>query len=162
MRSTKIQLILFVVITLLGVSYVAAEYVGLAKYVTGDKGCTVKAQFPDSGGIFSNAEVTYRGVTVGKVGSLRVIERGTEVDLDLDSCSSPRIPRDVSAVVADRSVVGEQYVDLEPPAGAGGGQGRYLTGGFTIPMAGNRIPTATQTLLVDLDRLFKSVPLDAL
>src|SRR6266487_907451 len=110
-RTTKIQLILFVVITLLGVSYVSAQYIGLAKYVTGNKGCTVHAFFRDSGGIFTNAEVTYRGVTVGRVGSLAVVPQGTKVDLHLDSCSSPKIPADVAASVADRSVVGEQYVD---------------------------------------------------
>jgi phospholipid/cholesterol/gamma-HCH transport system substrate-binding protein len=162
-RSTKVQLILFVVITLLGISYVSAEYVGLAKYVTGNKGCTISADFPDSGGIFSNAEVTYRGVTVGKVGALHLIPRGTRVDLKLDSCSSPHIPANVSATVANRSVVGEQYVDLEPPAGTKSDAGPYLSSHSSpIPMSRNHIPTATQTLLVDLDRLFNSVPLDAL
>jgi phospholipid/cholesterol/gamma-HCH transport system substrate-binding protein len=162
-RSTKVQLILFVVITLLGISYVSAEYVGLAKYVTGNKGCTISADFPDSGGIFSNAEVTYRGVTVGKVGALHLIPRGTRVDLKLDSCSSPHIPANVSATVANRSVVGEQYVDLEPPAGTKSDAGPYLgSHSSPIPMSRNHIPTATQTLLVDLDRLFNSVPLDAL
>jgi phospholipid/cholesterol/gamma-HCH transport system substrate-binding protein len=158
-RSTKIQLIIFVVITLLGVSYVSAEYVGLAKYVTGNKGCTISAEFPDSGGIFSNAEVTYRGVTVGKVGSLHLINGGTRVDLHLDSCSSPKIPANSSATVADRSVVGEQYVDLEPAAGTANDTGAYLEKNAVIPMSRNHIPTATQTLLVDLDNLFNSVPI---
>ena len=35
------------------------------------------ADFKDSGGIFTNAEVTYRGVTVGKVGALRLISSPT-------------------------------------------------------------------------------------
>ena len=34
-RSTKFQLILFVFITLIGVSYVSAEYVGLTKGLFG-------------------------------------------------------------------------------------------------------------------------------
>jgi phospholipid/cholesterol/gamma-HCH transport system substrate-binding protein len=162
-RGTKIQLILFVVVTLLGVSYVSAEYVGLAKYVTGDDGCTVRADFPDSGGIFTNAEVTFRGVTVGQVGSLHLIPGGTRVDLKLSSCSDPAIPADARAVVADRSVVGEQYVDLQPAPGTGQDAGRYLRAGDAVgSLATNRIPTATQTLLVDLDRLFRSVPLQAL
>jgi phospholipid/cholesterol/gamma-HCH transport system substrate-binding protein len=159
-RSTKIQLILFVVITLLGVSYVSAEYIGLAKYVTGNSGCTVHASFPDSGGIFTNAEVTYRGVTVGQVGSLKLINGGTQVDLDLNSCSDPSIPANSTATVADRSVIGEQYVDIEPAQNAPADHGPYLQAGDSVgTMATNRIPTATQTLLVDLDRLFRSVPL---
>jgi phospholipid/cholesterol/gamma-HCH transport system substrate-binding protein len=160
-RSTKVQLILFVVITLLGVSYVSAKYVGLAKLVS-SSGCTVKAEFPDSGGIFTSAEVTYRGVTVGEVGPLKVIKQGVRVSLDLNDCSSPKIPADAAAVIADRSVVGEQYVDLVPPAGAPKTPKNYLKSGSTIPMSRNSIPTATQELLVNLDRFVNSVDLPAL
>jgi phospholipid/cholesterol/gamma-HCH transport system substrate-binding protein len=161
--GTKVKLILFVVITLLGVSYVSAKYVGLAKYVTGDKSCTVTADFPDSGGIFTNAEVTYRGVTVGQVGTLHLIKGGTQVDLKLDNCSDPSIPADSTATVADRSVVGEQYVDIVPRAGTKDGQGPYLQAKAAVgSMATNNVPTATQTLLIHLDQLFRSVPLDDL
>ena len=37
-RTTKIQLVLFVLITLLGVSYVSANYVGLFKGLFGSDG----------------------------------------------------------------------------------------------------------------------------
>ncbi len=157
-RSTKIQLILFVVITLLGISYVSAEYIGIAKYVTGDDSCVIHADFPDSGGIFTDAEVTYRGVTVGKVGQLHLINNGVRVDLNLDNCNSPKIPASAGATIANRSVVGEQYVNLVPP----NGNAPYVRAGSMIPMKRNHIPTATQTLLVNLDRLVKSVNLDNL
>jgi phospholipid/cholesterol/gamma-HCH transport system substrate-binding protein len=161
-RSVKIQLIVFLVITLVGISYVSAEYVGLSKYLTGNHGCTIHAEFRDSGGIFTNAEVTFRGVTVGQVGALHVIPQGTKVDLDLDDCGSPKIPADSSAFVADRSVVGEQYVNLVPPAGSPQHPTAYLKGGATIPIARTDIPTATQTLLTNIDRLVSSVDLPAL
>ena len=95
-RSVKVQLILFVILTLVGVSYVSAEYVGLFKGF-GKDGCTISAEFPDSGGIFTNAEVTYRGVTVGRVGRLRLIDKGVKVDLNIDDCSGPKIPVSTSA-----------------------------------------------------------------
>src|SRR4051812_14895002 len=168
-RTTKIQLILFVVITLLGVSYVAAEYVGLAKYVTGDDGCKVSADFPSSGGIFTNAEVTYRGVTVGQVGALHLIKGGVQVDLTLNSCGSPKIPADVRAKVANRSVVGEQYVDLEPAKAKGNAAGPFLNAkSQPLPMRDadgkvlNTVPTPTEGLLTDIDRFVTSVPLDDL
>jgi phospholipid/cholesterol/gamma-HCH transport system substrate-binding protein len=82
-RSVKVQLILFVVLTLVGVSYVSAEYVGLFRGI-GSNACTVSAEFPDSGGIFTNAEVTYRGVTVGRVGTLHLTKDGVIVDLKID------------------------------------------------------------------------------
>ena len=161
-RSTKIQLILFLIITLVGVSYVSAEYVGLAKNVLGSNGCKLAADFPDSGGIFTNAEVTYRGVTVGKVGSLHLIKQGVRVDLQLDNCDSPRIPINSAATVADRSVVGEQYVNLTPASGSGQ-NGPFVHGNnVVLPMSRNSIPTATKTLLVNLDNLVNSIPLDDL
>jgi phospholipid/cholesterol/gamma-HCH transport system substrate-binding protein len=159
-RSTKIQLILFVVITLVGISYVSAEYIGLTKAIF-NNGCTVHADFKDSGGIFTNAEVTYRGVTVGKVGALQLIDspdpakRGVQVDLDLDKCTSPKIPASSQAVVANRSVIGEQYVDLRPP----NNKGPYLGNNAVIKMQNTALPTPTEKLLVDLDDFVKSVGL---
>jgi phospholipid/cholesterol/gamma-HCH transport system substrate-binding protein len=162
-RSTKFQLILFVVITLIGISYVSAQYVGLWKYVVGDNSCTVHANFTNSGGIFTNAEVTFRGVTVGQVGSLHLLPNGTRVDLKLNNCGSPAIPANSMAAVANRSVVGEQYVDIRPADGTAENQGPFLKSGDDVgSMQTNQVPTPTQTLLVDLDRFFKSVPLDQL
>ena len=67
-RRTRIQLMVFVLITLLGVSYVGARYARLDRLVFDDS-YTVVAHFADSGGIFAGAEVTYRGVRVGQVRS---------------------------------------------------------------------------------------------
>ena len=92
-RTIKVQLVLFVAITLVGLAYVGANYVGLTRYVFGSSGCTVHVDLPDSGGIFTAAEVTYRGVTVGRVGDLRLTDNGVQADLRLDDCSIPRSPR---------------------------------------------------------------------
>ena len=155
-RTTRIQLLLFVIITLVGVSYVGFNYVGLGKVFI-DKGCVVHADFPDSGGIFTNADVTYRGVSVGKVGTLHLLDNGVRVDLQLNSCSKPDIPASAVAVVSDRSPVGEQYVNLIPPNGSG----PFLTKGAVLPMSRNQLPVPTQVLLGNLDDLSKSIPTDA-
>lgn len=157
-RSTKIQLALFVIITLLGVSYVSAEYVGLTNGLFGPTGCTVTADFPDSGGIFTNAEVTYRGVTVGRIGQLHLLPNGVRVDLKIKNCNSPKIPASAIAQVSDRSVIGEQYVNLIPPDG----NGPYLHKGSNIPMANNKIPLPPQDLLQSLDTFVHSVNTDNL
>lgn len=156
-RTTKIQLLAFLVITLLGVAYVGAEYVGIAKNVFASP-CQISANFRNSGGIFTNAEVTYRGVTVGRVGALHLIPNGVRVDLDLDDCSSTKIPQSSSAIVADRSVIGEQYVNLVPQ----NNKPPYIHSGTVIPMSRTAIPVAPETLLVNLNRFFNSVPLNAL
>jgi phospholipid/cholesterol/gamma-HCH transport system substrate-binding protein len=156
-RSVKIQLILFVILTLVGVSYVSAEYVGLFKGF-GKDSCTISAEFPDSGGIFTNAEVTYRGVTVGRVGQLHLIDKGVKVDLNIDDCDNPKIPASTSATVSDRSVIGEQYVNLIPPNGSK----PYLHGGEVITMDRTSVPIATKQLLTDMDALVQSVDIPSL
>ncbi len=156
-RVTKIQLVLFVVITLAGVSYVGANYAGLFRGLSGGR-CTVHADFPDSGGIFTNAEVTYRGVSIGRVGALHLIRNGVRVDLDIDNCDKAEVPADTAAAVSDRSVIGEQYVNLIPPDG----KAPFLAGGEVIPMAKNTIPVSAETLLTNLDSLVTSVDTDKL
>jgi phospholipid/cholesterol/gamma-HCH transport system substrate-binding protein len=157
-RSTKIQVIIFAIMTLVGVSYVSAKYVGLTQGLFGPKGCTISADFPDSGGIFTNAEVTYRGVTVGKVGQLSLLPNGVRVNLKLKNCTGPKIPASSVAQVSNRSVIGEQYVNLIPP----NGKGPYLSAGQVIPMHRNKLPVATQVLLTNLDNLVRSVDIGKL
>ena len=111
-RRTRIQLLVFVVITLLGVSYVGARYARLDRLVLDDH-YTVVAHFADSGGIFSGGEVSYRGVQIGEVGDLRLTDDGVDVALDIDK-GWDDIPADALAVVGNRSAVGEQYVELQP------------------------------------------------
>ncbi|WP_175409064.1 MCE family protein [Streptomyces sp. TRM64462] len=150
-RTVKAQLLAFATVTALGVSYVAAEYTGLADSVL-DRGYTVRAEFGASGGIYEGAEVTYRGVPVGRVGELRLSgDDGVSVALDLED--GTRVPADTVAVVANRSAVGEQYVDLQPR----GRGGPYLRDGSTIPRDRTRTPAPTTELILSLDRLVNSV-----
>lgn len=150
-RTVRAQLLAFTLITAVGVSYVGAEYTGLADRVL-DRGYTVQADFADSGGIYSGAEVTYRGVPVGRVGELRLTGRGgVSVELRLED--SPNIPADTLAVVANRSAVGEQYVDLQPRSSGG----PYLRDGSTIPRRDTRVPIPATELILSLDRLVNSV-----
>ncbi|MGH3095541.1 MAG: MCE family protein [Streptosporangiales bacterium] len=150
-RTVKIQLIAFLVITCLGLSYVSANYVGLTDYLL-DKQYTVSVDLAKTGGLFKNAEVTYRGVTVGQVGRMRITRTGVRVDLELDK--GVMVPADATAVVADRSAVGEQYLDLQPHRRSG----PYLHDGSVIPRSRTHLPVSSTQLLVDLDQLVNSVP----
>jgi phospholipid/cholesterol/gamma-HCH transport system substrate-binding protein len=156
-RTVKVQLLAFAVVTAVGVSYVGAEYTGLVDDVLGH-GYTVRADFADSGGIYSGAEVTYRGVPVGRVGALRLTgSDGVSVSLDIKD-GAPHIPADTLAVVANRSAVGEQYVDLQPRTS----HGPYLLDGSSIPRGSTRVPLPTTDLVLSLDRLVNSVGKDDL
>ena len=111
-RRTKIQLVIFVIITLVGVSYVGARYARLDRIVV-DDAYTVIAHFPDSGGAFAGGEVTYRGVRIGRVDKLKLTDEGVDIYLDIDN-NHDDIPADAIAQVGNRSAVGEQYVELQP------------------------------------------------
>jgi len=155
-RRTKIQLGVFILITLLGVSFTGARYAHLDRLVHATT-YTVVAHFPDSGGIYQGGEVSYRGVKVGQVGKLKLTSSGVDVYLDIDKSQS-QIPSDTLAVVGNRSAVGEQYVELQPQTKAG----PYLKDGSTIAERDTSIPIATDKLLGDVSRTVDSVDQQAL
>jgi phospholipid/cholesterol/gamma-HCH transport system substrate-binding protein len=155
-RRTRIQLIIFVIITLVGVSYVGARYARLDRIVV-DDAYTVVAHFPDSGGIFEGGEVTYRGVRIGRVDKLELTERGVDVHLDIDN-DTDEIPDDAIAVVGNRSAVGEQYVELQPQSNSKS----YFENGSEIAEEDTRTPIQTDQLLTDISDTVSSVDQEAL
>jgi phospholipid/cholesterol/gamma-HCH transport system substrate-binding protein len=145
------KLLAFGLIAALSVGYAGAKYAGLDR-LFGPRGYLVTAQLVDSGGIFVNAEVTYRGVAVGKVTAMHLTDHGVALDLDIDS-GAPPVPADTQAVVTDRSAVGEQYVDLRPNHE----NGPYLHDGSVITTDRTAIPLSPDTVLTNLDKLVSSV-----
>jgi phospholipid/cholesterol/gamma-HCH transport system substrate-binding protein len=153
-RRIRIQVTLFIIMALLGVSYVGVHYVGLQRLFS-KYGYTVRLDLADSGGIFTNAEVTYRGVTVGRVGGMRLTADGIQVDLHL---TRKGIPADLTAAVADRSAIGEQYVDLRPKTDTA----PYLADGSEIHQNATILPPPVEQLLFSTDALARSVPIKSL
>ena len=89
-RRTRIQLVAFAVISIVAIVYALIRFAGLGT-VFGNSGYTVKLELNESGGIFTNAEVTYRGFNIGRVGELRLTKTGLEADLNIDP-SAPQVP----------------------------------------------------------------------
>ena len=94
----------------------SARYVGLYDRVAGGQ-YHVTADFEQSGGIFVGSEVSYRGVTVGRVDDLRLSKDGVIVDAKIQR--GVQIPKDTKVVVENRSAVGEQYLDFQPRSDKG-------------------------------------------
>ncbi|HJR45190.1 MAG TPA: MlaD family protein [Actinomycetota bacterium] len=149
----KVNLVAFLVISLGLVYAMATQVLSILQ-----PRYSVDAIFPDAGGVFTNQEVTYRGITVGQVGEMRVVEEGVSIELLIDK-KYDQIPKeDVEARVMFKSAVGEQFVDLLP---ATDGE-PYLADGDEIPMDQNTIPVSTQELLTTLEAVLRGVPPDAL
>jgi phospholipid/cholesterol/gamma-HCH transport system substrate-binding protein len=155
-RRTKLQLLVFVVITLLGVSYAGARYARLDRLFLNDH-YTVVAHFVSSGGIYDGGEVSYRGVKIGQVGDMKLTRDGVDVYLDIDN-KFDKIPSDTLAVVGNRSAVGEQYVELQPQTD----KGPYLSGSSEIAPTDTRTPLPTEKLLADAAGTVSSVNTDDL
>lgn len=149
-RGVKVQLLIFAIITVITMAYTAVKIVGIGQGVL-DLRYKVYLNLADSGGIFSNAEVTYRGVTVGRVGPLKLTNDGVRVELRIDR--GRKVPANgVQAYVLNRSGVGEQYVDLRPA-----GSGPSLKDGDTIQRDHTHLPVQTWQLLQNVDALVKTV-----
>ena len=149
---TKKQLMVFVVITLLGVSFVGARYAKLGRLFY-DSAYTVSAHFEQSGGIFTAAEVTYRGVGIGRVSKMKLTEDGVDVLLAIEN-KYDKIPTDSLALVGNKSAVGEQYVELQPQRDGG----PYLKNGSEIETPQTAVPVSTTEILTNLDNMVQSVP----
>lgn len=151
-KRVKLQVMAFIIIAALGISYVSAEYVGLGRLV-GQGGYSVKVALPESGGIFENAEVTYRGVPVGRVGELILVDDGIVVDLNLAD-DGPDIPADLSLAIVNRSAIGEQYVDLRPASDGP----PYLEDGASITATAADLPVKVEDFLANSIALTDSLP----
>jgi phospholipid/cholesterol/gamma-HCH transport system substrate-binding protein len=155
-RGVRAKVIVFVVIGLLAIAYIGVRYVGLLRLV-GVGVYTVHLELPSTGGIFPNAEVDYRGVPVGRVTDVSLTAKGVQANLQLNN-SAAKVPTDVQAVVADRSVIGEQYVDLRPRVDTG----PYLLDGATIRSTEQDLPPSANSLLTSTNALLKSIPVGSL
>jgi phospholipid/cholesterol/gamma-HCH transport system substrate-binding protein len=151
-RRIRWQLRVFGVITALAVSAVAIFYLrvpealGIGRY-------TVTADFAASGGLYPNANVTYRGSTVGRVTAVEVTDDlGVAVRMRLRSDTA--IPADVIATARSVSAVGEQYVDLVP---SGDEAGPVLRDGSVIDRSHTRLSGSTAELLRKAQNLVDSL-----
>jgi phospholipid/cholesterol/gamma-HCH transport system substrate-binding protein len=156
-RSTKLKLLAFALVGLLVLAFAGFHYAKLGRYFGASGYYVVRLELADGGGIYPNADVTYRGVPVGRVGTLRITVTGIEADLDIND-GAPPIPARLQAAVADLSAVGEQYVDLRPQTSSG----PYLANGSVIPQRDSELPLPVTSLLTSINGLSTSLPLGSL
>lgn len=153
-RSVRLKLVAFTLLAVLVLGYAAIRYANLGKYVGARGSYTVRVDLAEAGGIFPDADVTYRGVSVGRVQSVVLTPAGVQAELSIYD-SAPPIPAKVTAQVADLSPVGEQYVDLLPRGAAG----PFLVDGSVIAEPDTGLPPPVTTLLNSIDGTARSLPL---
>lgn len=148
--AMRVRLIAFIVLSAIGIVYVAASYLGIVDKVLG-RGMTVHATLPTSGGLFVGSEVDYRGFRIGEVSAMHATASGVRLDLHLDQ--DTRLPVAAPMFVHNLSAVGEQYLDFEPA----GSTGPYAEDGTTLTGSDASIPVDEGDLLVSLSHFVDSV-----
>ena len=150
-RLTRLQLMIFGVVTILTVGAMALFYLRLPAAV-GIGTYHVDANFLAGGGIYENANVTYRGVTIGRVESVGLAPDGVIARMQLDSATA--IPNNVTATVKSVSAVGEQYIDLIPPDEPAGDK---LRNGASIGQDRTRVGQDIAAMLAEANTLVDSI-----
>ena len=154
-RFVRTQLVIFTIASVIGVSAMIFGYLQVPAWL-GLGHISVSLELKGTGGLYRFSNVTYRGVQIGKVASVKPTTTGATAELTLDD--SPKIPANVRADVHSVSAVGEQYVDLIPQ----GDGPPFLTDGSKIGRDNSTIPQPAGPVLDQLQALVASVPKEKL
>ena len=154
-RLVRTQLVIFTIASLIGLTAMVFGYMQVPTWL-GVGHITVTVELPGTGGLYRFANVTYRGVQIGKVSRVEPTGAGATATLSLND--SPKVPADVQANVRSVSAVGEQYVDLIP-RGAGP---PFLADGSVIQRDNTTVPLKVGPVLDQLSAFVGSVPKDKL
>ena len=110
------------------------------------KGYRLQANFPEAGALAAEADVRMSGVNVGKVKTKDIDKVGstTLVEMDISDNFAP-IPADSRAILRQKTLLGETYIELTP----GSQNGPKLDDGGTLSKSQVE-PT------VELDEIFNA------
>ena len=142
------RMIALAVVIVVGVYYIVFN---IMQYHITSQPFPVTVVMPTAGGLYTGADVTYRGVQVGTVTALDLNPGNVAVKLAIQA--GQQIPDNGPVRVKELSALGEQYVDLQPTTGSG----PDLRPGTVIPASRVTLPTPIGTALVDLNTLLQSV-----
>ncbi len=113
-RLIRIQLLIFAIVTVLAVGGVTLFYLKVPQRL-GAGTYVVDAELASGGGIYNQANVTYRGATIGRVEKVGLNQTGVATSMRLNS-NTP-VPDNVIGTVQSMSAVGEQFIDFTVPKG---------------------------------------------
>src|ERR1700732_1339282 len=155
-RAVKIQLAIFTIIAVAALSLMSLHFMKLPAKWFGVGRYTVTMDLPQTGGLYSSSNVTYRGTEVGRVESVHLTNTGVEAELSLKSGID--IPSDLIAQVHSQSAIGEQYVDLRPRNGTS----PPLKTGDVMPLADTPVRPDINAVLAAANTGLQAVPQDNL
>jgi phospholipid/cholesterol/gamma-HCH transport system substrate-binding protein len=155
-RTIKIQLALFTAISVIAGFIMVFRYINAPAMFFGVGHYTVMLELPRAGGLYPNANVSYRGTEVGQVRNVALTDYGVRAELSLKSGIT--IPSHLRAEVHSQSAIGEQYISLLPLDA----NSSPLKDGDVIRAAQVSLPPDVDSLLDAVNRGLKAIPHDNL
>jgi phospholipid/cholesterol/gamma-HCH transport system substrate-binding protein len=158
MTTTRIkyQLAVLLIVAAVAGTYVTLNYIQLPQLLFGLGQYKITLELPESAGLYTNGNVTYQGVEVGRVDEVRLTDSGVDAVLSLNS--DVTIPSDVQAQVRSVSAVGELFVALQPR----GDDGPPLKNGDVVTVDHTSVPADVNALLDGTNRGLQAIPRDNL
>jgi phospholipid/cholesterol/gamma-HCH transport system substrate-binding protein len=147
-RSLVPRMIALAVVIVVGVYYIVFD---VMQFRVAAQPFPVTVLMPSAGGLYTGADVTYRGVQVGTVTALDLNPGDVAVKIGIDA--GQQIPDNGRVRVKELSALGEQYLDLQPATN----RGPDLQAGTVIGAARVVLPTPIGTSLVDLGTMLRSI-----
>src|ERR1700726_47117 len=133
------RMIALLIVIVLGVYYIVFDVLQVR---VASQPFQVTVLMPIAGGLYTGANVTYRGVQVGRVTALDL--SATQVAVKLGINPGQQIPDNGSVQVKELSALGENYIDLQPASSSG----PDLKDGTVIPAARVVLPVQIGTALI--------------
>ena len=144
----SVKLAIFATVTVLLTGVLAATIANTGFGATS----TYTAVFTDASGLAEGDDVRVRGVKVGRVASLEVLDDAlAAVELEIES--ERRIPAGVTATIKYRNIIGQRYVALGEVAAAG----PALEPGATIPVERTKPALDLTALFNGFQPLFRAL-----
>jgi len=139
------------VVAVLSVAWVVdvPRLIGVGRY-------DVRVELTDAAGLYTSANVTYRGVEIGRVTAVTMTTGGAEAVLSLDS--RVPVPADSGVQIRSMSAIGEQYVEFLPSDS----RAPYLSDGAVVASGNVSVPDPIGGTLDQLDATLQSVGPDRL
>ena len=73
-RRVLLKNVCFLAVSVVALGYLGSDYADVGDWFGVHDYYTVNVELPQTGGLYPNADVTYRGVSVGRVGSISLTE----------------------------------------------------------------------------------------
>jgi phospholipid/cholesterol/gamma-HCH transport system substrate-binding protein len=125
-RSVEILVGMFVLLGMLGLTFLALQAANLGSVGGGDT-YTMQARFDNIGGLKVRAPVRTAGVNVGRVTRIELDGKTFQGVVRMEIDRSFQFPKDTSAKILTAGLLGDQYIGLEP-----GGDDKNLAPGDTV------------------------------